>query len=771
MANLSNINNKFLVTTGGNVLIGQTAAVGSSILQVTGSVNITGGTTSGLNITTSGTQDTININRAANNDNAITKYQTASADKWIVGLRNTGDDKFRFYSYGTSTDVLTIDQGNGNVGIGTSTPNTALQVNQSTTVPLLVHRPSNTNFDPHGIGFSTRSDAINGGLGDVRSGIFSDYNGDLFLAAATSSITTSPLTYSRLFIEGGNGNVGIGTISPDFALDIEAVSTGVQLQMGRTTTNVGSTWMGSDSNGFHLGVGAYGSGNSVSDPNGFTVLTSGNVGIGTASPTYNLVVSNGGASGVEFAIATAAGLNEMLSYNRSTSVFEKFRAQAKQFEWYTDATANALVIQSGGNVGIGTDDPSEKLTLQLNTQNQAFSGKNGTDYLWFLRNEAGAGVRQSCRFQLMDTNVTTVNIESASNRNTYFNAGNVGIGTTTPNFKLGLSNSTALTAVYQQFTNGTTGLTSSDGTVMGIDSDGDFLINNQEAKEIKLYTSDTERMRIYLDGDITMGQFVNQQAPSNGILKIRTSGSTANVCYPLLYVGGSTHLATRQYGIGMDPEGYADRMKMFFGVDGMGNGYSYGDFVWNINATANNDFATPADERMRLDKGGDLKLKTGNLVVSDTSKGIVLGGTSTANQLRIYQHDTWAPSIYYQNATDRANATNSTQVGLYTRIGNMCMVQFRLVWNQASGTPAVDNIGIQNLPFGGSTTNTYAEVPCFIKNYTGGPSPRGNLTLTLPGANSVIALFNDTNNIGNMGNAIGSGTKEIRFSFTYTTNG
>ena len=33
MANLSNINNKFLVTTGGNVLIGQTAAVGTSVLQ------------------------------------------------------------------------------------------------------------------------------------------------------------------------------------------------------------------------------------------------------------------------------------------------------------------------------------------------------------------------------------------------------------------------------------------------------------------------------------------------------------------------------------------------------------------------------------------------------------------------------------------------------------------------------------------------------------------------------------------------------------------
>jgi hypothetical protein len=212
-------------------------------------------------------------------------------------------------------------------------------------------------------------------------------------------------------------------------------------------------------------------------------------------------------------------------------------------------------------------------------------------------------------------------------------------------------------------------------------------------------------------------------------------------------------------------------MKMFFGADGMGNGYSYGDFVWNINTTANNDTVTPANEKMRLDKGGDLKLKTGNLAITNTSKGILLGGTGTANQLRIYQHGTWAPQIYYQNATDQANATNSTQTGLYTRIGNMCMVQFRLIWTQASGTPAVDNCGIKNLPFQGNATNTYAEVLCFIKNYTGGPSPRGNLTLTLPGANSPIALFNDTNFVGNMGNAIGSGTKEMRFSFTYTTNG
>ena len=140
----------------------------------------------------------------------------------MIGQLGTGNSYIQSQRFdGTATAYnLLLQPNGGRVGIGTTTPNTALQINQSTTVPLLVHRPSNTSFDPHGIGFSTRNDAVDGGLGDVRSGIFSDYNGDLFLAAAQSSITTSPLASSRLFIEGSNGNVGIGTVSPKANLDI-----------------------------------------------------------------------------------------------------------------------------------------------------------------------------------------------------------------------------------------------------------------------------------------------------------------------------------------------------------------------------------------------------------------------------------------------------------------------------------------------------------------------------------------------------------------------
>ena len=532
------------------------------------------------------------------------------------------------------------------------------------------------------------------------------------------------------------------------------------------------------------------------------VDSSGNVIIGGTSTTEKLDVNGrirgdnfrlGGSDSTVFYGMYRAGTESrevrLVSYEATPN--SKVQLGMSNISGSSYTFAPALTVKANLKVGVGTTDPlnilhikDEGVILRIEDTTQGLIGFIGDADACGLGTAGDFGIRTADDFTLMVGGSTpTLKMDSA---------GSIAMGNFSPSgtptadyrsFEIGRQGNTITGAPWKSnlyfstnatITAGSTTFTYRYASVPAtqlILENGEFAFGNAASGTVGSAVSFTERMRIYQDGDITMGQFTDQQAPANGILKIRTSGSTANVCYPLLYVGGSTHLATRQYGIGFDPEGYADRMKMFFGVDGMGNGYSFGDFVWNIQAVADGATVTPADEKMRLDKGGDLKLKTGNLAITNTSKGILLGGTGTANQLRIYQHGTWAPQIYYQNATDQANATNSTQVGLYTRIGNMCMVQFRLIWTQASGSPAVDNIGIKNLPFGGNTTQAYAEVPCSLIGYTGGPSPRGNLTLTLPGANLTIALFNDTNNVGNMGNAIGSGTKEMRFSFTYTTNG
>ena len=189
----------------------------------------------------------------------------------------------------------------GNVGIGTDSPGAKLH-NYSTAISNVFISGYGTSAQNNWMGghafFVHAENGIIVGKANASNDtnrLYTFYNdaqgnAEQYIYNTSNTATIKLDSAGDSYFNGGN--VGIGATSPDFALDIEAVSSGVQLQMGRTTTSAGSTWMGSDSNGFHLGVGAYGAGNSVSDPNGFTVLTSGNVGIGTTSPTGKLMISD-----------------------------------------------------------------------------------------------------------------------------------------------------------------------------------------------------------------------------------------------------------------------------------------------------------------------------------------------------------------------------------------------------------------------------------------------------------------------------------------------
>lgn len=131
-------------------------------------------------------------------------------------LYDGGSQKVAFFSDGTDNFIA-----QGNLGIGTTSPNHKLDIYSNENVPLRIHRPSNANLDSSGawgIGFSTRGDA-NTSTTDTRAGIFSYYNGNLFLATNNASIVSDPDAYARLTILNG-GNVGIGTTSPSKKLHI-----------------------------------------------------------------------------------------------------------------------------------------------------------------------------------------------------------------------------------------------------------------------------------------------------------------------------------------------------------------------------------------------------------------------------------------------------------------------------------------------------------------------------------------------------------------------
>ena len=424
MANLSNINDKFLVTTGGNVLIGATADTGFRL-------HVTGGPTRVDSYLSLGNNGYIRADTAN-----MLRFQSGTAD-------------ITFYNSSNSVEHVRIKNNTGNVGIGTDSPNTALQVNQSTTVPLLVHRQSNTNFDPHGIGFSTRSDAINGGLGDVRSGIFSDYNGDLFLAAATSSITTSPLTYSRLFIEGGNGNVGIGTISPDYTLDVEKdVDTWIaRIYNTGNDANAQGLLIRSDANSSHdaLVMGVYADG-------GYKMIlrSTGLLGIGVSPFINNLtngvgidLKNNAGLIGYANAMYIssnayynsgwkykAAGTANLLQVGSTTGTVSLRQAisgsinQAISFD-------QTITILNNGNVGIGYTNPASN---KLEVNGRAYIGPIGTG---FGTTKPTMQSNAVLRLKPHDTNSTNMNFASVNG------GGGIGIQTTngpgTANWDIALS--------------------------------------------------------------------------------------------------------------------------------------------------------------------------------------------------------------------------------------------------------------------------------------------------------------------------------------------
>ncbi len=87
---------------------------------------------------------------------------------------------------------------------------------------------------------------------------------------------------------------------------------------------------------------------------GLTVSNeTGHVGVGTPNPSAKLVVSDGGAIGLEFSPNNTTNSVLMEVYDRSSDTYKNLRI----------LSANTLLNDLGGNVGIGTTNPQHKLSV------------------------------------------------------------------------------------------------------------------------------------------------------------------------------------------------------------------------------------------------------------------------------------------------------------------------------------------------------------------------------------------------------------------------
>ena len=77
-----------------------------------------------------------------------------------------------------------------------------------------------------------------------------------------------------------------------------------------------------------------------------------------------------------------------------------------------------------------------------------------------------------------------------------------------------------------------------------------------------------------------------------------------------------------------------------------------------------------------------------------TTAGLHLGGTGAANALDDYEEGTWTPSF---SASSPPTVNYNSQVGNYTKVGRMVMVNFYLVTGSVSGGSG--DLKIAGLPF------------------------------------------------------------------------
>jgi hypothetical protein len=81
----------------------------------------------GINLNTASTNPTIVMARSTTGNNNMTIYSTGGTNEWIVGQRNDGTSNFRFYSYTTASDVVSINS-SGNLLVGTTTNSASAKI-------------------------------------------------------------------------------------------------------------------------------------------------------------------------------------------------------------------------------------------------------------------------------------------------------------------------------------------------------------------------------------------------------------------------------------------------------------------------------------------------------------------------------------------------------------------------------------------------------------------------------------------------------------------
>ncbi len=414
-----------------------------------------------------------------------------NADGWGILPGATGQHKFGILDRNAATTPFVIDS-SGRVGIGTTSPDSLLHV-----------EGTNPDFKISPTGASGLASIslyrTTAGSAEIASGKIETIAGsNAGLKISTSDVSNSP----DIIIEAigdlilqETGNVGIATTTPAYALHVYGtgafsqpliVGTPTQTSHATTKSYVDSAVTGGGSDGSFATL--------VVSGTSTLATTGGNVGIGTVTPNAPLEIRDdfqgvvgGFASGIlhitnkgtdanDNAVITghnAYNTNKQLWYLGSTTNSNDniafINRQSGTLSFSTNNTQR-LTIDADGDVGIGTTSPGRALEVKKEGGGIRVSGGTYTAAELY---DGGTGDPGYLALYYNGTKYFSIGAND-----TYFNSGNVGIGTTVASSTLTVNGDIAFYGGELIFSDAGTAnrdyMSYNDGGITGLNTVGVF---------------------------------------------------------------------------------------------------------------------------------------------------------------------------------------------------------------------------------------------------------------------------------------------------------